>query len=367
MKKIFFIIIVLYAFNLYAGPKILYDTAYVVTSTSATEEYGIFGMFDGNIRLVDAKTSEIILLNMAHKKPVVSINVSADGKYMVTAGQDDTIIFWDMVALKEIKRIVKQGMGIRGVVLNNDGSKLYIAYPSQIFEYDTKSWVNTGLYDGYENGIYSIALNYEGTLLATGSKNGEISILDLKKGEITSTYNAGRELIISLDYAYSDNTLIAGSYDKSVRVYKDGKTRPVKEFSLFKDTVRGVKINSKGTMALAGSDDGNVILYDLVNNKFSELELNKKGEITSISAPKSFNFILVGKGTAFEEEHYGIILYPAKKMIFRKLYSFQTSDIIISENDKIEGRGSFGEYIRVYHNGNIENLSEYMGIEKVNF
>ena len=41
--------------------------------------------FDGNIRLIDAETSDIILLDNAHKKPVISMSVSKDGKYLVSA------------------------------------------------------------------------------------------------------------------------------------------------------------------------------------------------------------------------------------------------------------------------------------------
>ncbi len=367
MKKILSIIILLYSSSLYAGPKIIYDTSYSVTSAAATQQYAVFGMFDGSIRLIDAKTSEIILLDNAHKKPVISIYTSRNGRRMVTAGQDDVIIFWDLDKLKEIKRITKYGMGVRSVALNSTGSKLYIAYPSQIFEYDTASWVNTGLYDGYIHGIYSMALNGTDTLLATGGKNGEISILDIEKGEITETYNAGKELIISLDYAEKSDVLIAGSYDKTIRIYKDGKTKPFKEFSVFKDTIRGVKLNKNGTKAAASSDDGSIILYDILHNKIENIQLDAEGEVTAFSASADFNFILAGKGTAFEEERYGIILYPSKKGIYRKLYSFQKSDIIISEDNKIEGRGSFGEYIRVYDNGRKGNISSHTGIDKVEF
>ncbi|MDE7314208.1 MAG: hypothetical protein K2N11_00740 [Mucispirillum sp.] len=360
MKKIFITVIILYAFNLSAAPKIDYSKAYYVSSTAATEQVAVFGSFDGNIRLIDVKTSDIALLDNAHKKPVISMSVSYDGRYLVSAGQDDVIIFWDIESYKEIKRIIKPGMGVRAVALSPKADKLYIAYPAIIYEYDTKNWVNTGLYEGYKNGIYSIAVNSSGKILAAGSKNGDIYITDLEKREITDTYRAGSQLIMSLDFAVDKDILISGGYDNTVRIYNIGKIMPVKEFSLFKDAVKSVKISNDGTRAAIGSSDGTAVIYNILSGQVISQTISESGEITSLSAPKSLNFTAYGKGTAFQEERYGVISYPSKKGIYRKLYSFQGSDIIISEKGYINGRGGFGEYISSYNSGNKETMSEIM-------
>lgn len=360
MKKIFITVIILYAFNLSAAPKIDYSKAYYVSSTAATEQVAVFGSFDGNIRLIDVKTSDIILLDNAHKKPVISMSVSYDGRYLVSAGQDDVIIFWDIESYKEIKRIIKPGMGVRAVALSPKADKLYIAYPAVIYEYDTKNWVNTGIYEGYKNGIYSIAVNSSGKILAAGSKTGDIYITDLEKGEITDTYRAGSKLIMSLDFAVDKDILISGGYDNTVRIYNIGKIKPVKEFSLFKDAVKSVKISNDGTYAAIGSSDGTAVIYNISSGQVISQTISEAGEITSLSAPKSLNFTAYGKGTAFQEERYGIISYPGKKGIYRKLYSFQGCDIIISEKGYINGRGGVGEYISSYNRGNRETMSEIM-------
>lgn len=360
MKKFFIIVISLFAFNLYAAPKIDYSKAYYVSSTAATEQYGIFGSFDGSIRLVDVETSDIILLDNAHKKPVVSMSVSKDGKYLVSAGQDDVIIFWDIERLKEIKRISKPGMGVRAVALSPQADKLYIAYPAVIYEYETKNWVNTGLYEGYKNGIYSIAVNSMGNILAAGSKTGDIYITDISKGEITDTYRAGTQLIMSLDFAESKDILISGGYDNTVRIYNIGRARPVKEFSLFKDAVKSVQINNDGTRAAIGSSDGTAVIYNISTGQVISQTISEDGEVTSLSAPKSLKFTAYGKGTAFQEERYGVISYPYYKGVYRKLYSLQESDIIISEKGYLNGRGSFGQYLSSYSRGNKESIQEIM-------
>ena len=232
MKKIIFIVVLLFAVNLYAAPKIDYSKSYQVTSTAASEKYAVFGSFDGNIRVVSYDTSDITLLENAHKKPVISLSFSKDGRFMASASQDDEIIFWDMVDFRQIKRIKKHGHGVRAVAVSPKGDMLYIAFPNSIYEYETSKWVNTSIFEGYDNGIYSIAINSSGEKIAAGSKLGDIYITDINKQEIVKTIKAGRQVIISLDFAGSKNILASGSYDRTVRVYNIDSSKTLNEFSL---------------------------------------------------------------------------------------------------------------------------------------
>ena len=360
MKKIIFIVVLLFAVDVYAAPKIDYSKSYQVTSTAASEKYAVFGSFDGNIRVVSYDTSDITLLENAHKKPVISLSFSKDGRFMASASQDDEIIFWDMVDFRQIKRIKKHGHGVRAVVVSPKGDMLYIAFPNSIYEYETSKWVNTAIFEGYDNGIYSIAINSSGEKIAAGSKLGDIYITDINKQEIVKTIKAGRQVIISLDFASSKNILASGSYDRTVRIYNIDSSKTLNEFSLFSDTIRGVVLNNSGTKVLAGSDDGNILIYDLSSGAVKNQRVEGSGEITALSAPKSFKFVNYGRGLAYEEERCGIITYPARKGVFRKLYSFIASDIIISENGYMAGRGNMGEYISSYYRGNKESISEIM-------
>ena len=361
MKKfIFIVVLLLFAVNLYAAPKIDYSKSYQVTSSTASEKYAVFGSFDGNIRVVAYDTSDITLLDNAHKKPVISLSFSSDGRFMASASQDDEIIFWNMVDFRQIKRIKKHGHGVRAVAVSPKGDILYIAFPNSIYEYETSKWVNTAIFEGYDNGIYSIAINSSGEKIAAGSKLGDIYITDINKQEIVKTIKAGRQVIISLDFAGSKNILASGSYDRTVRIYNIDSSKTLNEFSLFSDTIRGVALNNDGSKVLAGSDDGNILIYDLSSGAVKNQRIEGSGEITALSAPKSFKFVNYGRGLAYEEERCGIITYPARKGVFRKLYSFIASDIIISENGYMAGRGNMGEYISSYYRGNKESISEIM-------
>ena len=121
-----------------------------------------------------------------------------------------------------------------------------------------------------------------------------------------------------------------------------------------------MQINNDGTRAAIGSSDGTAVIYNISTGQVISQTISEDGEVTSLSAPKSLKFTAYGKGTAFQEERYGVISYPYYKGVYRKLYSLQESDIIISEKGYLNGRGSFGQYLSSYSRGNKESIQEIM-------
>src|SRR5438876_8092617 len=59
---------------------------------------------DGEVRLWDVETGEEIRRFKGHDHEIKSLAVSADGKRMLTAGQDNRMILWDVDKGTEIRR-----------------------------------------------------------------------------------------------------------------------------------------------------------------------------------------------------------------------------------------------------------------------
>ncbi len=62
------------------------------------------GMADGTLRILDADTLNPIREWKAHAKPVQSLVVSADGRWMATASADQTVAVWNWRSAQELRR-----------------------------------------------------------------------------------------------------------------------------------------------------------------------------------------------------------------------------------------------------------------------
>lgn len=360
MKKLFIVFFMIAPLPIYAAIKIDFTGSYPVTAAAACGKTAFIGGFDGKIRVINAETSQIISVLSGHKKQVVSISADKDCKYIVSSGLDDIIIIQDIEKAAEIKRIVKSGMGVRGAVMAPDASFVYAAFQNGVHAYKFGTWENTAIIEGFDNGIYSLAVNGNGSLIAAGSKYGDIYIADTKEHEIIKTIKKGSSMITCLNFAANRDILIAGGYDKTAGIYDIRSGKLIKELPFFQDELSGAAISANGEKAGAASKDGSVIIYNLKTGELINCAVEGKGAVTAFAADKSMRFVIYGRGAAFEDERGAVIAYPYKKGVYRKIYSFIDGDIILSESGYISGAGGFTGNISSYRNGNKESLPDIM-------
>lgn len=364
LSAILFTIIFLNSNQVFASPKVEGNGSYHVTSVTTSKGNAVIGNFDGRIRLVDSKTNKITLLESVHKKEIISLSSDSMGKYLLSSGSDDLNVLWDLNTLKPIKRILKPGMGIRSSRISQDGKYIYLLYPYALYIYDVNSWETVAIIDGFKDSLYSLDINFNSKFAAIGSKKGNVYIIDLDKTKLIKTIKAGNELIISLDFASENNSLAAGSYDNTVKLIDINNGNISQEFSFFQDAVRSVILNKNGTKGAFASSDGNILFYDFKNNtSFGKFE-KSKNEIIYMAVDDNFKYAIIGVGTAYNEERYALLIYPELPNINRKIYFYQDSNILITENGYISAIGNFGNKITSYKHGNIEDyqtiINKYM-------
>jgi WD40 repeat protein len=190
--------------------------------------------FDNAVRLYDAKTRRLIAYGHSsaggHTGGVNGLSFSGDGKRLATAGLDRTARVWD--AAEAVKR-------------GGEGSAAAVMAPRVVFE-------------GFEQSIYAVGLNPEGTRLVTGGQDGGVYLWDvppLKTGPATrvgiakATRLSGHGITVECVAFSPDGKRIAsGSWDNTAKLY-DAAGKDVA-------TLRG---HNRGVMALAFSPDSALI------------------------------------------------------------------------------------------------------------
>ena len=359
-----FSIAILFVEKAESKPIIDGNGSYSITAVETTKNKAIIGNFDGRIRIVNTKNSEISLLELVHRKEIISLSADIRGKYLLSTGSDDLNIVWNLETLKPVKRILKPGMGIRSSKISQNGDYIYLLYPYSLYIYNTKTWETEGIVEGFKESLYSLDINYNNKYAAIGSKDGNVFIVDLEKHKIDKKIKAGNKLIISVDFAAENNSLLVGGYDNVARLINPSKGEVLKEFSFFQDAVKSVSLNRNGTKAAFASSDGNILFYDFKNNRSFGKPIQTKDEIMFMAMDDSFKYAVIGVGTAYNNERYALLIYPERSKLYRKIYSFQDSDILITESGYISAIGSFGNKISSYRHGEKENyqtiINKYM-------
>lgn len=218
-----------------------------------------------------------------HSDDVVSIDSSDNGKYIVTAANDNSIKVWDADSKKLLytQLLDDQPTSVRFspksklIACSTRANKIRLWHAATGKRYQT--------FGPYSTDITCIDFSPDGRLLFAGAAekdsigNGDdreylesdsastIRVVSVEKGTVLQTLEGHTQDIMSINCSPDGNTIASGSLDKSIRVWK--KTGEEFSLSYVLDKhflgVTSVSIDASGKQLLSGSHDTTIRLWEL--------------------------------------------------------------------------------------------------------
>jgi WD40 repeat protein len=166
----------------------------------------------------------------AHAGGVRALSMSADGKYLLSGGQDETLRLWDTARLTELRCIAGDVGPVEDVGLS-PGNKWAASCALRLFRSDmaVQIWdLATGHLRGKlkrtEENLYCLAISPDGRRIAAGSSDKTVRIWPLDQGRVNPLVLQGHtDLICTMTFLPGGESLLTGSHDGTVRLW-DSKT-----------------------------------------------------------------------------------------------------------------------------------------------
>ncbi|EEC79656.1 hypothetical protein OsI_20897 [Oryza sativa Indica Group] len=218
---------------------------------SSDGQFALSGSWDGELRLWDLATGRTTRRFVGHTKDVLSVAFSVDNRQIVSAARDNTIKLWN--TLGECKYNIGGDHGA------GEGHTVRHVWNLTNCKLRTKL-------EGHNGYVNAVAVSPDGSLCASGGKDGTTLLWDLTEGKMLYKLDAGA-IIHSLCFSPNRYWLCAATED-SVKIW-DLESKLVMqdlkpEVQAFKSQMlycTSLSWSADGSTLFAGYTDGTIRVW----------------------------------------------------------------------------------------------------------
>lgn len=205
---------------------------------------------DRTVRIWSATTQQSTATFTGHTAPVLAAAWNTDGTLIASGGRDKEVQVWNTAKTVQWRRTLVSPitsiawLNATSLVAGTLGRGVYTVTPT-----------TDGGYTRAVAGIAHVAVSPDGTALAVGFENGNVSIFSLNHTHAAHSFYPHHSAITALAWSPDGTLLASGGVDTFVQVFNGSTGRLVRSMKQSK-AVTGVawEPNNSGRLAAASSD-----------------------------------------------------------------------------------------------------------------
>ncbi|MEN8136001.1 MAG: hypothetical protein ABFS18_10790 [Thermodesulfobacteriota bacterium] len=220
-----------------------------------------------------AEVDSFLRLNLkAHKGEVTAVDISPDGRLVVSGGLDGKVRIWNIADGKELHAF-GENLEVADVAFSPNGLRVICAARNdrkkdviQIWDY-TKEKLREEI-EGHSQRINTVAYSPNGKMIASGSGDNTVKTWYASNGRDIHSYKAGKNDVLAVSWSPDSDYIASGlSWDSNILVWNTSRDKLVKTLDGHGDWVTAVLYSPSGRNIISGSKDGSIRIWDSGSGK----------------------------------------------------------------------------------------------------
>lgn len=229
---------------------------------------------DSSIRVVDTMTGRPLRTLEGHTRRVASVSMSADSSVILSGGDDLTLRLWEVKNGRCIKILPLQG-AVWGVALSADGTHALTAACASdkgiddiwLQVWDLQKDRCLGKLQGHNRAAKVIAMSGDARRAISGSDDHTIRLWDINSLTCRLVLPAHDHHVSAVAMSDDGHLAVSGSWDRSVRLWDANTGRCLQTFVGHEGIVTSVCLSADGRLVLSGGWDNTVRVWDAATGR----------------------------------------------------------------------------------------------------
>lgn len=260
----------------------------------------VIGTREGTLEVFDIAASNLLDTIPAHERDIWSLQVSPDGKSLLTGSADKTAKFWEFKVIQEDvlgtsrrtakltlvpTRTLKVADDILSVRFSPDGRLLAVSTLDntvKVFFLDTLKLYLT-LY-GHKLPVLSMDISHDSKLIVTSSADKNVRVWGLDFGDCHKAFFAHQDSILSVAFVPTNDQghghhFFSASKDKVIKYFDGDKFEQIQKLVGHHGEIWALAVAHSGQFLVSASHDKSVRLWQQTDEQiFLEEEREKELE-----------------------------------------------------------------------------------------
>lgn len=253
--------------------------------------------FDGQIKLWDLHTGELIRLVSEKAGVIYAIALNPDAEILASGSSDLSVKVWELETGALIENFKEHSGSIRSVAISPDGETL----ASGSFDQTIKilSLTNSKLTNtltGHLGTVSAIAFSPDGKILASGGGDGNIKFWHWNTGQLLHTLAGDLGSISALSFHPNGLVLASASTDKTIKLWNLATLEKINTCTGHLGAVTSAIFSSDRETLISSSADGTLKIWHWQTGaQICHLNTNSAASVISVAVSPNGKMIVSGR------------------------------------------------------------------------
>ena len=239
-------------------------------TVSPDGNYLAAGFSEGSVRIFNFNQHKFLdTFQPIGSKTIDKVQFTKDSKKLVIGASDASIFVWDIE--QKIGHEIKGSQSkSRSLCFSPDHKYLVSAgHDNKILFWNFENEKEEFFLEGHTNSLNNFVFSPCGNTLFSCADDNKVMRWDIEKREKVAEYSEHNGSVKSIALAHIKNILVSGANDSKVIFWDVVKNEKLFIGDKHTDWVRGVAVSPDENFAVSGSDDKTIHLWDLNDKEFS--------------------------------------------------------------------------------------------------